>query len=69
MPREDALAALADRWRDASHRELANAQLYITDLSEAIGVERPRPSGSGYEFEYAVRIVNRDGTESAAALI
>jgi len=27
-------------------------------------VEPPRPSGSGYEFEYAVRVVSRDGTET-----
>ena len=32
--------------------------------SEAIGVERPRPSGAGYEFEHPVRVVTRDGTET-----
>ncbi len=65
MNREDALSALADRWRDVPAKELANAQSYVIELCEALGVERPRPSGSGYEFEFAVRIVNRDGSESA----
>jgi hypothetical protein len=27
-------------------------------------VEPPRPSGSGYEFEYAVQVVSRDGTQT-----
>ncbi|MBA3644611.1 MAG: class I SAM-dependent DNA methyltransferase [Gemmatimonadaceae bacterium] len=29
-----------------------------------MGVEPPRPAGSGYEFEYAIKVVARDGTES-----
>jgi hypothetical protein len=58
------LKTLADRWADARPAERANAQSYLRELAEALGVEPPRPSGSGYEFEYAVRVVSRDGTET-----
>jgi hypothetical protein len=63
-----ALASLADRWRRASPSERANAQLYIPELCDALGVEKPRPAGTGYEFEYAVRIVHRDGTETVGRI-
>ncbi|HUG38895.1 MAG TPA: type IIL restriction-modification enzyme MmeI, partial [Longimicrobiales bacterium] len=68
MPRDAALAALADRWRDARPAELANAQSYLIELCDALGVEKPRPAGTGYEFEYPVRMVHRDGTESSGRI-
>lgn len=58
------LQALADRWSQAHAAERANAQSYLIELTEALGVERPRPAGGGYQFEYPVRVVNRDGTET-----
>jgi hypothetical protein len=58
------LQALAERWATASPAERANAQLYLVELCRALDVEPPRPAGSGYEFEYSVRVVNRDGTDS-----
>src|SRR5690349_13084589 len=58
------LRALADRWASAKAAERANAQSYLIELTEALGVERPRPAGSGYEFELPVRVVNRDGSET-----
>lgn len=58
------LRALADRWAPAKAAERANAQSYLIELTEALGVERPRPAGSGYEFELPVRVVNRDGSET-----
>lgn len=64
MPSDPALTELADRWRDASASERANAQLYLSELAAALGVEKPRPAGTGYEFEYPVRVVHRDGTEA-----
>jgi hypothetical protein len=63
-PPPHALAALADRWRDAAPSERANAQLYLVELCDALGGEKPRPAGTGYEFEYTVRIVHRDGSEA-----
>ena len=60
------LRALVERWATAKAAERANAQSYLIELCEALGVERPRPAGSGgYEFEYHVRVVNRDGTETS----
>ena len=64
MSAETNLRALADRWSRAAAAERSNAQLYLTELTEALGVERPRPSGAGYEFEHPVRVVTRDGTEA-----
>jgi hypothetical protein len=59
------LQALHERWSPANTRERSNAQLYIVELCDALGVERPRPAGTGYEFEYPVRVVGReDGAES-----
>ena len=58
------LKALAERWAGARPAERANAQSYLRELAEALRVEPPRPSGSGYEFEYAVKVVSRDGTET-----
>jgi hypothetical protein len=60
--------ALAGRWRHASSSERANAELYALELCDAPGVEKPRPAGTGYEFEYAVRIVHRDGTETVGRI-
>jgi hypothetical protein len=58
------LAALAARWAQADAKERANYQLYLIELCEALGVERPRPAGSGYEFEYSVVVGTREGTET-----
>ena len=58
------LQTLTERWATASPAERANAQLYLVELCRALDVEPPRPAGAGYEFEYSVRVVNRDGTDS-----
>ncbi len=60
----DALRKLAERWADAHARERANYQLYAGELCAALGVEGPRPAGSGYEYEFPVKVINRDGKES-----
>lgn len=65
MSSHDALKALADRWSSAKPAERANAQSYVIELCAALGVEPPRPAGSGYEFELPIRVMNRDGSESA----
>ncbi len=58
------LRRLAERWADAPAAERANAQVYLIELCEALEVERPGPSGSGYQFELPIRAVYPDGTES-----
>ena len=60
-----ALRKLAERWADAKARERANCQLYLGELCDALGVEGPRPAGSGYEYELPVKVVDRDGKESS----
>jgi hypothetical protein len=64
MPLPADLRVLSDRWGTARPAERANAQLYIVELCDALGVEPPRPAGSGYEFELPVKLIARDGTES-----
>ena len=64
MSVERDLAELAERWTDADAGERSNAQLYVTELCEALDVPGPQPKGSGYEFEFPVKVVEADGTET-----
>jgi hypothetical protein len=57
-------AQLADKWSKVPSAERSNAQTYLRELCEALGVAPPGPSGTGYEFEYAHRSTERDGTET-----
>ena len=52
---------LVDRWGTAVPSERANFQLYLTELCDALDVERPRPAGTGYEFEFPVKVVSGGG--------
>lgn len=58
-PQSPALRALADKWESVPAAERANFQSYATELCAALGVELPRPRGSGYEFEYPVTTTDR----------
>jgi len=58
------LRELVKRWAEAAPAERANLQLYLPELCEALEVERPRPAGTGYEFEFPVRVVSSRGQES-----
>jgi hypothetical protein len=59
-----ALVTLADRWVDANAAERANFQSYLIELCQALGVEPPRPAGTGYEFEYSIAQTLPDGREA-----
>ena len=59
------LNELAYRWSTVQAGERANAQQYLMELCEALGVERPRGRGHGYEFEHEVKVLSRDGAESS----
>lgn len=61
------LRALINRWGSSQPAERANAQSYLIELCHALEVEPPRPAGQGYEFEFPVKVVARDGTEQLAA--
>lgn len=66
------LRELATRWTDVGAAERANYSLYLIELCEAIGVERPRPAAQGgrtaegiaYQFEFPVQTTTRDGVVS-----
>jgi hypothetical protein len=64
MTVEAELQALAERWADADAGEHANFQLYLTELCDALNVTHPQPRGTGYEFEFPVKVVEADGTET-----
>ena len=48
------LRALAERWADAGAAERANYALYLVELCDALGVERPRPADGRYLFEFSI---------------
>ena len=61
--------AFVAKWRKASGSERANYQLFITELCELLGVDKPDPSSedtrdNAYVFERRVRFAHRDGSES-----
>lgn len=63
MSIEASLRDLAGRWAAVPAGESANFPLYIRDLTDALGVGPPQPRGSGYEFEYPVKVMSRGGTQ------
>jgi hypothetical protein len=58
-PQSPALRALAEKWDAVPAAERANFQSYVTEFCDALGVPRPQPRGSGYEFEYPVTTTDR----------
>ena len=58
-PQSTALRALADRWQAVPAAERANFQSYAIELCDALGIARPQPRGSGYEFEFPVTTTDR----------
>ncbi|HEY9471093.1 MAG TPA: type IIL restriction-modification enzyme MmeI [Propionibacteriaceae bacterium] len=64
MTVEAKLRDLACRWESSKPHERASAQPYLIELCEALGVERPRPPGSAYEFEYTIDAITVEGKES-----
>jgi hypothetical protein len=61
----DALRKLVERWTGAKSRERANYQLYLGELCAALAVEGPRPAGSGYEYEFPIKVVDRAGKDGS----
>ncbi len=66
------LRDLTERFTDIAAAERANYQIYLSELCEAIGVEKPRPAAVGgrvaehvaYQFEFPVQTTTRDGAVS-----
>ena len=54
-----------ERWSRAQASERANAQLFLTELTDLLGVLRPENShAAGYSFEFPVRIATSPKTQS-----
>lgn len=58
------LAELAERWANAEASERANFPPYINELTAALDLDAPGPSGSGYQFEYPINVVTPQGVET-----
>ncbi len=61
------LDAFIARWQAANGSERANYQLFLTELTELLGLPRPEPAGddtrdNAYVFERRVDIRNADGS-------
>lgn len=57
--------AFIDRWSKAEASERANAQLFLSELTDLLGVPRPANShDAGYSFEFPVRIPTGPETHS-----
>src|ERR1700692_1039198 len=69
-PNEKAAETFIQRWTaSAGGAERANYALFLTELCDLIGVERPNPAGAeteknDYVFERAVRFHHDDGSTS-----
>lgn len=64
MPTNPKIAGLLAKWENAETSERANAQSFLIGLCQALEVEVPRPRGTGYEFEFPVRMFDREGRET-----
>jgi hypothetical protein len=63
------LSEFIARWKESGAAERANCQLFLGELCDVLGVERPRPAQAddeqnAYVFERAVTFHNPDGTNS-----
>ncbi len=59
------LSQLADKWKDAPPGERAQLQSYIIELCHALGIDPPGLKGSAYEFELAITVTEKAGTDSS----
>lgn len=62
-----AISAFIIRWQAASGSERANYQLFLTELTEALGLPRPEPASddtrdNAYVFERRVDMAHADGS-------
>ena len=58
------LRALAESWAATRASERASFQPWLIQWCEALGVSAPVPPTEQYQFEYPVRVIDRDGRES-----
>ncbi len=59
----DDVDAFIERWSRAAASERANAQQFVIELADLLGVPRPgNDHGDGYSFEFPLKIPRADGT-------
>ncbi len=59
----DNVDAFIERWSKAAASERANAQQFVIELADLLGVPRPgNDHGDGYSFEFPLKIPRPDGT-------
>lgn len=71
--RADATRAFLSRWTGAGGSELANYQLFLTELIELLELPRPEPAGAeardnAYVFERGITFRHGDGSTSAGRI-
>ncbi|MFO0041003.1 MAG: class I SAM-dependent DNA methyltransferase [Pseudomonadota bacterium] len=69
----DRTDAFIARWSKATGNELANYQLFLTELTELLGLPRPEPAGAehrdnAYVFERGVTFRHGDGSSSSGRI-
>jgi hypothetical protein len=65
--------AFITRWKSVGGNELANYQLFLTELAAVLGLPHPEPAtgdprSDAYVFERSVKFVHGDGSESAGRI-
>jgi hypothetical protein len=61
MPED--VESFIERWSRAAASERANAQQFVIELADLLGVPRPgNDHGAGYSFEFPLKIPRADGT-------
>ncbi len=71
--RDAATRAFLSRWTGAGGSELANYQLFLTELTELLDLPRPEPAGAdardnAYVFERGITFRHGDGSTSAGRI-
>ena len=64
-PEQQAVQAFIDRWQDSDGKELANYQLFLTELCQLLGLPGPETSANVMRAVRAIdfrQIRNRQGT-------
>lgn len=69
QPTDSAVEAFIARWQDVDGSERANYQLFLTELTDLLGLPKAGPAGAvardnAYVFERRVIVENGDGTTS-----
>src|SRR3954463_1807348 len=66
---DQSVQSFITRWSNATPSERANSQLFLAELCDLLGVDRPDPThNSGYSFEQVITEHHVDGTTSSGRI-